>query len=102
MSEKGRDDWDLMEYSILPQSPQLARMWIEKAEDQVHDVLYTWIDEQTQLFDLGPVDDFYREPIELTGRKTSGDGHVNMLTIVEWEAFFVLYLRKCMSFQSAR
>ena len=42
------------------------------------------------------------EPIELTGGKTSGDGHVNVLTIVEWAAFFVLYLRKWMSFQLAR
>ena len=66
------------------------------------DVLCTWIDEQTQLFDLGPVDDFYREPIELTGGKTGGDGHVNVLTIVEWAAFFVLYLRKWISFQLAR
>jgi len=37
---------------------------------------------------LGPVDDFYREPIELTGGKTSGDGYVNVLTIVELAAFF--------------
>ena len=39
---------------------------------------------------LGPVDDFYREPIELTGGETSGDRHVNVLTIVEWAAFFEL------------
>jgi len=36
--KKGRDDWDLMEYRIptkvfYPQSPQLAKMWIEKVED---------------------------------------------------------------------
>ena len=48
------------------------------------------------------MDDFYREPIELTGGKTGGDGHVNMLTIVEWAAFFVLYLRKLRCVQSAR
>jgi len=29
------------------------------------------------------VDDFYREPIELTGGKTSGDGCVNVSTIVK-------------------
>jgi len=33
-------------------------------------------------------DDFYREPSELTGGKTSGDGHANVSTIVEQTAFF--------------
>jgi len=33
-------------------------------------------------------DDFYREPSELTGGKTGGDGHANVLTIVEQTAFF--------------
>ena len=44
--KKGRDDWDLMEYRIptkvfYPQSPQLAKMWIEKVED--------WVQLQTEL-----------------------------------------------------
>jgi len=39
ISEKGKD-WDLMEYRIptrvlYPQSPRLAKIWIEKAEDWV-------------------------------------------------------------------
>ena len=33
-------------------------------------------------------DDFCREPIKLTSRKTGRDGHANVLTIVEWAAFF--------------
>jgi len=33
-------------------------------------------------------DDFYREPSELTGGKTGGDGHANVSAIVEWAAFF--------------
>ena len=33
-------------------------------------------------------DDFCREPIELTGGKTGGDGHANVSAIVEWAAFF--------------
>ena len=33
-------------------------------------------------------DDFYREPIELTGGKTDGDGHANASTIVERAAVF--------------
>ena len=32
-------------------------------------------------------DDFYREPIDLTGRKTSADGHAKVSTIVEQAAF---------------
>ena len=33
-------------------------------------------------------DDFYREPIKLTSRKTGRDGHANVSIIVEWAAFF--------------
>ena len=33
-------------------------------------------------------DDFCREPIKLTSRKTGRDGHANVSTIVEWVAFF--------------
>ena len=33
-------------------------------------------------------DDFCREPIKLTSRKTGRDGHTNVSTIVKWAAFF--------------
>ena len=81
------DDWDLMEYRIptrvlYPRSPQLAKMGIEKAEDWVQlQTESTWrtlhLDRWTNsaFSILGPVDDLYREPIELTG------GNVNVLTI---------------------
>ena len=36
--------------------------------------------------------DFYREPIDLTGRKTSADGHAKVSTIVERAVFFMSHI----------
>ena len=37
-------------------------------------------------------DDFYREPIKLTGRKIGRDKHANASTIVEWVVIFELHI----------